>query len=98
MQMSICKSVGSIDYVHLDFTHTYCPGGCCRPITACISSWIQELPPTILHVLGLRDGEENEFTLTDGDDLTHTTDEMEARFGLRILKRGEKTEWDSWKL
>jgi hypothetical protein len=91
----------TMDYAQADFTNVSCPGGCCRPISACIDGWILALEPKVLNVTGVLNNEENNFWFTKvhgGVLQEFTPDVLKDKYGLHFLQHGEATKWAAYEV
>ncbi|KAF2820368.1 hypothetical protein CC86DRAFT_387398 [Ophiobolus disseminans] len=104
VQEHLCEFKSKLECVAVNFTVTFCPVGCCRPLNQCIDYWIVRLKPRSINFTGHRDGDEANlaFAYADNNRLeepTHITlDDLEVDYGLHSMDPCEPSKWDAWKL
>ncbi|KAF1831305.1 hypothetical protein BDW02DRAFT_632934 [Decorospora gaudefroyi] len=99
VQKQLSKFQNPMDYVEADFTDVFCPGGCCRPLYACINRWILKLKPKVLDVTGLMHSEQRNFYFmyARGDVARlYKPDVLQRVYGLHFMQSEEATKWDAF--
>ncbi|KAF2638345.1 hypothetical protein P280DRAFT_82284 [Massarina eburnea CBS 473.64] len=99
-------------HVEIDYTNSFCPLLCCRPMDAVYYHWIPFLRPASIDAIGARSKEEEEDILgnmtryhnamiEDRDDDHYIAefdrDSFVAKYGLRFRKGMDSSRWARWK-
>ncbi|KAL6708834.1 hypothetical protein ACN47E_002241 [Coniothyrium glycines] len=101
MKRELYRFTGAMQYVEVDFTQAYCSGGCCRYLEFCLGSWVAEMRPHTLSVIGILPGEQHSFSRKLEKIMTLSNlhaEQINEEVNLEFEKAPVRITWDAYRI
>jgi hypothetical protein len=91
------RTFNELHYVEIDYTNAFCPLGCCRPVHLFDYTWLGEVAPDVIHIIGARSMEEEEAISNNIDIDIDCLGLVALKTSFQFRKSVDSTRWSRWK-